>query len=667
MDTDLNMKMQFQLQLQNPIPKWCLALLVWTWVLMAAAPIPRAGAEALVPPHDPRQTIAYWKPHVIAPEADRLVAEAQAVFQVLLRAWDRARLEPCLYVVTDAAGAWAASLADGSILLTRSALDTIMGMEMDRRTHLLAFVLAHELAHQRADDLWHQRFFRLIGGHDPEMRRQIATELQLDDEVLAHMAEKEAQADHDGLLLMASVGFDPYRILDDRDFFTTWIETLWQGTCSAAEGNTALAAACSEAQSRALRARAQLAAVAAQTTVYTMGVQAFVAGQYQAARHYFGVYGRNYPSRAVLTAIAMTHFCEALRIHQRLRHQGALEAPAFYYPVLLDASPLSAAETGEAAITKRSDRKTVLDAQKRRLQASLDRAAGLLEKAIRLAPDHPSTYLLLASTYLLGGNTFMAKGIVQGKYLPRFGSDPAAELILAMTTALEGHHGSAQNDFERVIAQLQTKTASSAAHLPEDLLTYTAHHNSAVLAEYMGQAEASRRRWQQFAEAAKTGGSSLLFRIALNHLHIPPQRRQPLNNAPHIAGVRLGDRFPSTTASADTTTENDHRYRSDPLWIEGEPFQVWRHAQGLRLVADPGGRVIGAWQDAGGGAPGEAVLDGRIAMGDPADRPMKALGVPDRRLHLTAGEYWAYDAYGIALRIEKRQVAGWFLYRSQGE
>jgi hypothetical protein len=663
MDWVMKMRMQIQMQMQSPIPKRCLALAlaVGIWVLAAAAPVPGADGRPLVPPHDPRQSIAYWKPHVIAPEADRLVAEAQAVFQVLLRAWDRARLEPCLYVVADAAGAWAASLADGSILLTRTALTTIMGMAVDRRAHLLAFVLAHELAHQRADDLWHQRFFRLIGGHDPEMRRQIATELQLDDEILDHMAEKEAQADHDGLLLMASVGFDPYRILDDKDFFTTWIENLWQGTCSAAEGDTALAAACSEAHSRALRATAQLAAVAAQTTVYTMGIQAFVAGQYREARHYFGVYGRSYPSRAVLTVIAMTHFCEALEIHRRLRHQGALEAPAFYYPVLLDASPLTAGEMGEAVPTKRSDIESVLDAEKRRLQANLDRSAGLLEKAIRLAPDHPSTYLLLAATYLLGGNTYMAKGIVQGKYLPRFGTDLAAELILAMTTALEGDHPGAQKGFEKVIADLQSKTKPSPgrAPFPADLLTFTAHHNSAVLAEYMGQAGAGRQRWQRFAEAAKTAGNGLLFRIALNHLRIPPQRRQPLERAPQIAGVRIGDRFPAPAATGQP-------YRSDPLWIEGEPFQVWRLAQGRRLVADPDGRVIGAWQDAGGGPPGDAGLGGRISIGDPADRPMKALGVPDRRLHLTAGEYWAYDAYGIALRIESRRVAGWFLYHSQG-
>lgn len=661
------MDMIMKMRMLYPFKKSLLAIAIAIWALMAAAPLLRAEGGTLVPPHDPRQSIAYWKPHVIAPEADHLVAQAQAVFQVLLRAWDRARLEPSLYVVADAAGAWAASLADGSILLTRSALTTIMGLELSRREHLLAFVLAHELAHQQADDLWHQRFFRLIGGHDPERRRQIAAELRLDDEILAHMAEKEAQADHDGLLLMASVGFDPYRILDDKDFFTTWIENLWQGTCSAAEGDTALAADCSEARSRALRARAQLAAVAAQTTVYTMGIQAFVAGHYQAARHYFGVYGRSYPSRAVLTAIAMTHFFEALKIHQHLLHQGALAVPAFYYPVLLDAHPLTAAEMGKAELAKRSDTQTALDAEKQRLQAHLDRSVALLEKAIRLAPDHPSTYLLLASTYLLGGNTFMAKGIVQGKYLPRFGSDPGAALILAMTTALEGDHRGAQTAFKGVIAHLRIKTTAPAAGFPKDLLTYAAHHNSAVLAEYMGQATESRQLWQRLAETAKTAGNGLLFRIALNHLRIPPQRRQPLENAPHIAGLRLGDRFPATSPAASPSTTTGHSYRSDPVWIEGEPFQVWRHALGHNLVADPKGRVVGAWQDGGGGAPGDVVLGGRIAMGDPADRPMKALGVPDRRLNLTAGEYWAYDAYGIALRIEKHQVAGWFLYRSQGD
>jgi hypothetical protein len=51
-----------------------------------------------------------------------------------------------------------------------------------------------------------------------------------------------------------------------------------------------------------------------------------------------------------------------------------------------------------------------------------------------------------------------------------------------------------------------------------------------------------------------------------------------------------------------------------------------------------------------------------IRIGEAADRPLKTLGIPDRRLQLTSGEYIAYDRYGLALKLDENRVQGWFLY-----
>lgn len=628
------------------------------FILIAITAVAHADTRALAPPPDPTQSITYWKPHVIASESDAAVAVAHAVFGVLLRTWDRARLEPSLYVVDAASASWAASLADGSILLTRSALDTIMAFGKARGEHLLAFVMAHELAHQRADDLWHQRFFRLIGGQDPELRNQIATGLHLNEALLDDMAEKEAQADHDGLLMMASVGYDPYQILDEKDFFTAWIENIWQAACPSEAENGAIAGACIEARNRALRARAQLAAVATQTTLYTMGVQAFVAGHYQRARHYFSVYGRSYTNRAVLTVIGLTHFSQALSIQRRLLQTRAIKAPAFYYPVLLDANPLGAGGSSDPSSAKRSDADAELAREKQRMQVHLDRAISLFEKAIRLEPDHPKTYLTLACSYLLGGNTFMVKGIVQGKYVPRFGSDTASALILAMTTAIEGDHQKARQAFETLIDDLETTAALRESTFPKDQLTYAAFHNSAVLADYLGQGEDAQRLWQTLAHQSKSAGNGLLFRLSLRHLEVEAPRGYPLESAPTVAGVRVGDRFEASSGQKNA-------YQSTALWIEGEPYRVLRSTGGSRFVVDPDEGVVSAWQDAGMSRLGDGTLGGRVSIGDDANRPMKAMGIPDRCLHMMAGEYWAYDAYGLAMHIQNNKVAGWFLYEAE--
>jgi tetratricopeptide (TPR) repeat protein len=628
-------------------------------VLSLTLPSSLVCAQSLDPPEDPTQSITYWKPHVVQAAGDPEVARAHAVFDVLLRAWDRTRLAPSLYVVDAAASAWAASLADGSILLTLSALRTISSFGHERGEHLLAFVLAHELAHQRSDDLWHQRFFRLIGHQDPALSKQMASRLTPNAERLADLAEKEAQADHDGLLMMASVGYDPYQIVDKKDFFTAWIENTWQATCSPEQATTGpgsgaspLATACEQALTRSRRTRAQLKAVATQATLYTMGVQAFAAGQYETARHYFSVYGRSYTNRAVLYAIGLTHFCEALESQKRLRGHGALKTPDFYYPLLLDASPLMSGSDPTSTSLKRSTDTAVIERERHRLALSLERAIQMFEKAVRLAPEHPKSYLMLAYCYLLDDNPFMVKGIVRGKYMPRFGQDPAATLILAMTAAVEGDYDAAREGFSEVFTAFkrpaETAISRRPGRFPVDLLVYTAAYNGAALATHLGQGEETRQLWQALAQLAKSRGNGLLFRLALNKLGIERPATDTISIVPTVAGLRLDDRFNGPDARP---------LGSDQFWIEGEPYRVWRLADGIHIVVGPQATVVSAWRNAG-----NASLADRLAIGDDAGRPMKVLGMPDRRLHLLAGEYWAYDALGVAVHLEHQKVAGWFLY-----
>ena len=81
----------------------------------------------------------------------------------------------------------------------------------------------------------------------------------------------------------------------------------------------------------------QLAQVAAQATLYDLGVQALVAGNHQRARRLLTAYGREYPSRAVLSSLGTSYLAEALQEYQQLVRSGLLQVPDFYFPLLLDA------------------------------------------------------------------------------------------------------------------------------------------------------------------------------------------------------------------------------------------------------------------------------------------------------------------------------------------
>ena len=458
-------------------------ILLLTLAIVLGGHAVRLQAKTLVPPDDPTQSITYWKPYAIAPDKDPLAAKAQSVFAVLLRAWDSTRLEPSLYVVDSTAGPWAASLADGNILLSRDAIKTCMNFGKERADHLLAFVLAHELAHQRSDDLWHQRFFRLIGAQAPDTRATLIQKLQLDTKMLSNLEQKEAQADHDGLITMASVGYDPYQILDKKDFFTAWVENIWQNSCSAIKQNTALQEACEQAQTRALRTRTQLTGVATQSMLYELGVQSFIAGDYAGARRYFKAYGRDYPSRAVLSALGSTHLAQAVEIYHTMVRNKWLDRPAFYYPMLLDATAAASPvdTTGEG---KRAAADVAANQLKREMKQHLNSSIEYFDKAIRLEPNHKKSYLLLAAAYLLDGNTFMARGVIQGQYTPKFRQDLSADLLLAMTSALENRASQAEQEFGRLIRNLRQDESNSP--IPLDVLTYTAYYNNATYAEFRG-------------------------------------------------------------------------------------------------------------------------------------------------------------------------------------
>jgi len=606
-------------------------------------------AESIVPPPDPTQSIVYWKPHTINPENDADVWLAHDIFNNLLRAWDNSRVEPSLYVVESTNGPWAASLADGNILLSREAINTCLKFGINRANHLLAFILSHELAHQRADDLWHQKFFRLVGNQSPELRKKLLDDLSIDNKNIIGIEQKEAQADHDGLIMMASVGYDPYQIVAKKDFFTSWVENIWSRSCNANTRPDYLNEACSKAQIRALRTRAQLTTVASQATIYELGIQSFIAGKFTQAMQYFTAYGRDYPSRAVYTSLGMTYLAQALQIQEELDLTIHSAKPQFYYPMLLDASP-QAEQTNidKTGVNKRGNNPSLEQKLTRKRDRLITKAIENFEKSMRLEPEHKKTYILMAIAYLVKENTFMSRGVIQGQYIPKFGKDKSAELIIAMTSALEGKSQQALRQFENVNHNLTLKTKTNEA-LPIALLAYTTYYNHAELLNHLNKKESARGIWENLAADAKRNGSSVLFRLAIQNLGSTLSLNSNVKDHPQIAQLRPGDRLPSRLKNKNAV--------SNEIWIEGEQLHFYQLENGSKFVVSDEDKIISAWQ-----TQGNETLIGGIKLGDKADRPLKTFGLPDRRLNVIKGEYLAYDNFGLAFHILNNKISGWFLY-----
>lgn len=608
--------------------KSTLSSLIAAFITAIVAAAIASPARALAVPDDPSQSIRYWKPQVIDPQSDPKVQRAHDLFSHLLGAWDISRIEPSLNVVKDSSGPWAASLSDGNILLSRAAIDICLGFGNHRGEHLLAFILAHELAHQKGNDLWHQQFFRLIGNQTPEITAEIKRDLSMgiDEHQVARLESLEAQADLDAVVMMASVGYDPYQIVKDNDFYTSWIESIWQSPCSEK------IKACSKAKERALRTQAQLESISEQAILYQMGIQSLVAKQYPQARAYLTAYARNFPGRSVHNSIGVSYLAEAIALWPEYAAQ--VNKPNLYFPLFVEATP---SWRRDNAGGKRGSTAQL----KANINHLAERALSYFEKAQRLSPEHRNTYYLRALSYLLMGNGPMANGIIEGQYIPVFGQDAAADILRALSLAISGKSQRAQKHLANNIRRrLKTAKADDYPHL------FAMAQNQAQLAEFHHQPEQIKKIWKSFAQNMSKRGEGYLFQLSLSKLK---QKTKVLGKTKRLSYHNLTLKQQLDKPSADAVK----------IWFDGEPLYIHRDNGGVWL-SNKQNTVVALWLNA-------ANFDGleRLHLGDSAERIIRVIGPADRQISLNSGEFLAYDAYGLALQIKHNKIASWFLYDNE--
>ena len=611
------------------------------------------SAKSISPPSDPSQSITYWKSQVIEAKTDSDVAMAHSVFNVLLRTWDSARVEPNLYVVKSSSGPWAASLADGNILLSQSAINISKQYGKQYTEHLLAFILGHELAHQRAEDLWHQKFLRLAGSQAPELQAQLLKDLKINPDSIADLERREAQADHDGLLIMSSVGYDPFKVIDHKDFFTTWVENLWQISCSEQNIAATVKLACKKARTRALRTRTQLTTVATQNTLFELGIQAYVAGNYKQARQFFSAFGKEYPNSTIFTNIGLTYLQRAIDLEKEIAALDSKRA-VFLYPIALAENPFPKTGQQSHAMANKRGAADILIAQlNSKKHDQLEHAITQFEKAIRLQPQNRLNYILLASSYLVDDNVFMSRGILQGKYIPKFGDDPAGDILLAITNFKEKNYDKSTALFK---SSLNARKSRKINFISDQSIQYISSFNLAAAYQYLGKVEKETETWKKLAKAAKKSGDGYLFLMAVNHIN-----KNALTMNVNKRSVKL-DHFRNTTHKPQTSEASS----INELWLDGKKYLVIVERNGNKKIIDDDNNIVAVSNVHPILKRSARTSNSKlVSIGDQADRPLKLFGVPSRSIQLSSGIYMAYDNLSLAIHIINNTVVDWFLYDKQ--
>jgi tetratricopeptide (TPR) repeat protein len=593
-------------------------------------------------PKDPRQSISYWKPFEIAETDDKRVAETHAIFNQLLRAWDSTRVEPKLYVVKSSSGPWAASLEDGSIILSKAALD-VAYLYDDKSEHYLAFVLGHELAHQVNEHLWHLKFFRLTAQMDPTEQQGMLRGLDHIEMDSSDIEQKEIQADQDALVYMALVGFNPFVIVEDKDFFTLWAENIWGNSCEHALNDIAQSDACKQAFSRALRSRTKLQELVAQTTLFELGSQFYISGNYPDAYRYFLAFGREFPGHSVQENIGLSLLAQALEIKNQLIIMGVIQEPLLSYPVMLGLAP-SFFNSANRAIENQDK------AESKRLLYKLDmlstKATQSFEKAININPDNKQHYVNLISSYLIARNIPMARGILEGKYEKKFGKDHYTELLAGLSFAVSNEALKAKEQLQKLISNLSSDDITT----PKDKVLLTSvYNNMAAILYFENDRKSAQKVISEFAKKTQQSKDGALFQLALMKLGAIPAKKNH-NKKIQNNEINVGDNY-SSDQKQNITKAYEH------LQMEGEHLQKIRLEDNRHIVTNSKDIIISLLQT------GEhAEFAPHIEIGSPSTSLISKYGVPARRVFTLQGEYFSYDDLGVAFKLIRNRISGWFFY-----
>jgi len=623
--------------------------LTFIFLLFFIAQTDAVSATKFDPNFDPQQTIAFWEPHIIDPLENENVAFAHVVFDQLLRAWDSSRLEPKLYVVSSDRGPWAASLEDGSILLSSTALEFVKRQNENHFQHRLAFMLAHEISHQRSDDLWHQKYFRLAGNQVTNIKDAMVEGLSLvSEQDVLDLEKREARADTDGIILMSIVGYDPLSIIQDNDFFSAWAEAIWQTPCNDIQKLGKNDQACRQAKSRASRVTGTLLDVAAKSTLFELGVQSYVMGSYQTAIDYFTAFGQDYPHSQVYSNIGVSHLTRALQLRKMLS-QKHKEIYDLYFPVILSSKqPVTASikQIEKVAGLSRSLTESTRDKlHKKMINQHVDLAINAFERAIKLDPDNPINYLHLSSAFLLQNNVFMSRGILQGKYLARFQQDRSAEYLLALIDVVDGNTEKAITSFNKLLS------GDKGNNFPQDsfsntLLLYGATYNINTLTKQ--NVESKQNPWVNLANIANASKNPLLFRMAIAHVN----QDQIINSDQNINSLKIAIQEIQEKMKASTSESNFAKF-----YVKGNLYRVAHLADDTGLVLDQKNRIKSLWKNQG-----TFILNNReLAIGDNVERAYKTIGIPDRHISLQRGDYLAYDDLDFGVFVRKQAIQRLFM------
>jgi tetratricopeptide (TPR) repeat protein len=327
----------------------------------------------------------------------KFMDRAEAIFSRVAAAADkRANRLPTLVVLNAKGSPFAMALPDGSVLLTKGALQICYeGQPLALGDSRLAFVLGHELAHLGNDDFWHAAAFEALEQH--------ATANEAEDQLRVLMRQspddarrREFHADAYGMLYMTIAGFDPNVLFGGESFFGDWAAQLMRlGLRIVGEQSTP--------SERAAMAKSQASAIASEMDFYRFGVRLIQIGRYQDGLLLLEHFRDRFPSREVLNNLGYAHF--QLAAHLLGECDGRLIV-RFKVPMMIDPTTRASRLRSAGGVSPCFEQRNI----KRHLQE----AERNFEEAVAMDPKYLPARLNLFSVHAIAGRGAQALVVAEG-------------------------------------------------------------------------------------------------------------------------------------------------------------------------------------------------------------------------------------------------------------
>jgi len=581
---------------------------------------------------NPKERIDFWQKNYqeLQPDQDPRAKRAHEIFNRLLNAaGKRPGVIPRLFIVKSDSPyiPLAFALPDGGIIISKKVLD-ICYKDSERGPDRLAFILAHEIAHQLKDDFWHLKFFQAVelskekGSQHEGILKEVREIAGLTDKVLA----KELQADEYGIIYASMAGFNTNAIVSEDEkinFFEYFYKSLDPENIKGAQKDFTHPTP----KQRAETVKARLKQVLEKVELFNLGLVFYQSGDYPGAILFFKEFLRFFPSREVYHNLATSHHHLALKYY----HEWKGEEKALPFKLSLPIDP----ETRASKITLKG-RGVRSKSAEELFKEHIDKAIGYYEIAISQDPYHLLSYNNL-------GCAFISKGEVE-------------EAIVKFKKALK-----LKSDFKEVLNNLGVAFCyNEKPHKAKETLkeanrldpTYNAPlFNLGKIAHEEKKEEEAKKYWTSYL---KLDPSSPWAHAITKTIPLDFRKQLPSSMGKKTAEAIFGLKI---SAYDDEVPKEWGKPQAKDIDLGEKPYRLHTYKNQVMTLSQKDEIKLIVTLDGFKGKTEKGIL-----VGSAQKDILSAYGNPTKVLDMTQGASWVYDSQGIVFQLREGKVVSWILF-----